>query len=73
MSQIMYALTSDIDTEIKDMIQMVKSCAVATGFVHESYNKNDSRRFTRAWFAWANTLFGELIAKTARYKPFLLS
>jgi meiotically up-regulated gene 157 (Mug157) protein len=73
MSQIMYALTSDTDTEIKDMIQMVKSCAVATGFVHESYNKNDSRRFTRAWFAWANTLFGELIAKTARYKPSLLS
>lgn len=73
MSQIVYALTSDSSAEIKNMIQMLKSCAVATGFVHESYDKNNSAHFTRAWFAWANTLFGELIAKTAKRDPALLS
>jgi meiotically up-regulated gene 157 (Mug157) protein len=72
MSQIMYALTSDSDTQIKTMIQMLKSCAAATGFMHESYNRNNSALFTRAWFAWANTLFGELIAKTARRDAGLL-
>ncbi len=64
MSQIVYALTSDSDLEIRTMIQMLKGCAASTGFMHESYNRNDCSRFTRAWFAWANTLFGELIAKT---------
>ena len=72
MSQIMFALTSNSDVEIRTMIQILKSCAAATGFVHESYNRNDSAIFTRAWFAWANTLFGELIAKTARHDARLL-
>ena len=34
-----------------------------TGFMHESFHKNDPKNFTRAWFAWQNTLFGELILK----------
>jgi meiotically up-regulated gene 157 (Mug157) protein len=72
MSQIIYALTSDSSTQIRTMIQMLKSTAAATGFIHESYNRNDSAVFTRAWFAWANTLFGELIAKTAKHNPDLL-
>ncbi len=72
MSQIIYALTSDSSIQIGKAIQMLKGSAVATGFMHESYNKNDSTRFTRAWFAWANTLFGELIGKTARRYPELL-
>ena len=46
--------------------------AAATGFIHESYNRNNSAVFTRSWFAWANTLFGELIAKTAKHNPGLL-
>ena len=73
MSQVIYALTSDSGPEIRKMIQMVKSSSAATGFVHESYNRDLSSTFTRAWFAWANTLFGELIAKTATQNPALLT
>jgi len=40
--------------------------------MHESYYKDDARRFTRAWFAWANTLFGELIGRVAGTRPELL-
>ncbi len=72
MSQILYALTSDSTREISHTIQMLKASAAATGFMHESYNRNDSANFTRAWFAWANTLFGELIARTAQQHPELL-
>jgi meiotically up-regulated gene 157 (Mug157) protein len=72
MSQIIYALTSNSGSEIRKAIQMLKVSAAATGFIHESYNRNDPSVFTRAWFAWANTLFGELIGKTARRSPELL-
>ncbi len=72
MSQIVYALTSNSGQEIRTMIQMLKRSAAATGFIHESYNRNNAAQFTRAWFAWANTLFGELIARTATKHPALL-
>jgi len=72
MSQIIYAFTSTSDTEIRRMVQMLKSSSAGSGFIHESYNKNDAKNFTRTWFAWANTLFGELIAKLATTKPDLL-
>jgi meiotically up-regulated gene 157 (Mug157) protein len=73
MSQIMYALTSNSSAEIMGAIQTVKTCAASTGFIHESYNRNDSSLFTRAWFAWANTLFGELIGTTVERYPHLLA
>ncbi len=72
MSQIIYALTSTSNAEIGKAIQMLKASAAATGFMHESYNRNDSSNFTRVWFAWANTLFGELIGRTAQNNPQLL-
>jgi meiotically up-regulated gene 157 (Mug157) protein len=72
MSQIVYALTSKSDEEIQRSLGMLKAAAAATGFMHESYFKDDSARFTRPWFAWANTLFGELVAKLAMTKPELL-
>lgn len=31
-----------------------------TGLMHESFDVNDDRKFTRAWFSWANAMFSEL-------------
>src|SRR5580698_7262335 len=72
MSQIIYALTSNSAGEIREALRMLKVGSADTGFIHESYFKNDSKNFTRAWFAWANTLFGELIARVAETRPELL-
>jgi len=72
MSQIIYGLTSTSDTEITEALRMIKASSAGTGFMHESYNKEDASRFTRPWFAWANTLFGEFVAKLAQSKPALL-
>ena len=72
MSQIIYALTSNLDEEIRRMLAMLKTSSAGTGFIHESYDKDDPKKFTRAWFAWANSLFGELIERCATQKPELL-
>jgi meiotically up-regulated gene 157 (Mug157) protein len=72
MSQMVYALTSDSPEEIRSALAMLKASSAGTGFMHESYNKDDTAKFTRPWFAWANTLFGELIVKTAMRRPQLL-
>ena len=40
--------------------------------MHEAFDQNDAQRFTRKWFAWANTLFGELILTVAAKYPRLL-
>ena len=34
--------------------------------MHESFHKDDPKNFTRHWFAWANTLFGELVLKLVK-------
>jgi hypothetical protein len=62
MSQTIYALTSTSESEIREALRMLKMGSAGSGFIHESYLKDDPKKFTRAWFAWANTLFGELIA-----------
>lgn len=72
MSQITYALTSTRDDEIRRSLAMLKGEAAGFGFMHESFFKNDAKRFTRAWFAWANTLFGELLGELAVSRPQLL-
>ena len=68
----MRALTSHDDNEIRAAIQTLKNTDAGTGFMHETFNKNDPAKFSRSWFAWANTLFGELLWKTYREKPELL-
>ena len=72
MSQILYAFTSTSQDEIHRSLRMLKRSADGFGFMHESYFKDDPRRFTRAWFAWANTLFGELLGTIATTHPELL-
>ncbi|MCF8451446.1 MAG: glycoside hydrolase family 125 protein [Taibaiella sp.] len=72
MSIIMRGLTSKDEGEIKDCIKLLISCHAGTGFMHESFHKDDPKKFTRSWFAWANTLFGEFIWKVYRENPKLL-
>ena len=63
MSIMMKAFTSTDDKEIKWCIETLMSTDAGTGFMHESFHKDNPANFTRAWFAWQNTLFGELILK----------
>ncbi len=44
-----------------------------TGFMHEAFHKDNPKDFNRSWFAWANTLFGELIIKIHNENPDILA
>ena len=69
MSITMKALTSTNKQEIKECIKMLKATHGNTGFMHESFHKDDPKNFSRPWFAWSNTLFGELLWKTYKNYP----
>lgn len=63
MSLIMKAMTSSDEAEIRSCVKMLRDTDGGTGFMHESFHKDNPSKFTRSWFAWTNTLFGELILK----------
>ena len=66
------ALTSSDEKEIAGCLAALKGTHAGTGFMHEAFDRNDAKHFTRKWFAWANTLFGELILTVAAKYPRLL-
>ncbi|QLG88845.1 glycoside hydrolase family 125 protein [Chitinibacter bivalviorum] len=72
MSIIMRALTSDDDAEIAKCLTMLQHSHAGTYFMHESFDVHNPANFTRSWFAWTNTLFGELIVHLANTRSHLL-
>lgn len=42
-----------------------------TGYMHESFNPDNPKDFSRPWFAWANSLFAELIIRISKNTNFL--
>ena len=70
---IMQGLTSTNDKEIHSCLTALQTTHAGTGFMHEAFNKDDPTQFTRSWFAWANTIFGEFVLKTFEQNPSLLS
>ena len=63
MSIMMRCFTSQDDDEIRWCMRTLLKTDAGTGFIHESFHKDDASNYTRPWFAWQNTLFGELVLK----------
>ena len=63
MSIMMRCFTSQDDEEIRWCMRTLLKTDAGTGFIHESFHKDDAMNYTRPWFAWQNTLFGELVLK----------
>jgi meiotically up-regulated gene 157 (Mug157) protein len=68
----MQAMTSTDDAEIIQCLTTLKHSDAGTGFMHESFHQDDASNYTRPWFAWANSLFGELILQLDAQRPHLL-
>ena len=72
LSIIIRGLTSSSDAEIKQCVSTLLKTHGGTGFMHEAFHKDDPTKFTRKWFAWANTIFGELVMNLYLQKRSLL-
>jgi meiotically up-regulated gene 157 (Mug157) protein len=72
MATIIQAMTSDSEEEILFCLKILKNSHGGTYFIHESVNVDRPRDYTRPWFSWANSLFGELILKIYRENPEIL-
>lgn len=72
MSIIMKGLTTGDAAELKECLTLLRNTDADTGFMHESFHVDNPAKFTRSWFAWTNTLFGELIVKIYHEHPELL-
>ena len=50
--------------EAKKMINLILETSNNEGLCHEGFNKDEPSEYTRFWFAWANSLFAELVYQT---------
>jgi hypothetical protein len=68
----MRGLTSDDPAEVADCLRLLRDTHAGTGFMNESFDADDPAHFSRTWFAWANSLFGELVLQAWRRFPQVL-
>ncbi len=57
----MQSLTSKDRNEILACLKMIANTHADCFYMHESFDPNNPKNFTRPWFAWANSLFAELL------------
>lgn len=62
-SLVMQILTTTDEEEKADCLRMLSETHAGTNFMHESFNKDDPSDFTRIWFAWANSLFAQMLSQ----------
>lgn len=56
----MQILTSTDPAEVEECLEMLANTHAGTNFMHEGFHVDDPEKFTREWFAWANTLFAQM-------------
>ena len=62
-SIIMQGLTSSNRLEVDNCLKMLLHSHAGTYFMHEGIDKDNPESYSRPWFAWANSLFAELVIK----------
>ncbi len=73
MAIIARAMVTRDEGVVRECLRTLKATHAGTGFMHESFHKDDPTRFTRAWFAWVNGMFGQMIGAIAARYPQLLA
>ena len=61
----MRGLTATAAAERLAAIRLLGATHAGTFLAHESFDADDPARFTRPWFAWANSVVGTLLEAAA--------
>lgn len=72
MATIMQVLTSTDEEEILSCLKLLKETHGGTCFMHESVHVDNPHHYSRHWFAWTNSLFGEMIIYIYNKYPHVL-
>lgn len=56
-------LTATTADERVEVLETLLTSHAGTARMHESFDKDQPEKYTRAWFAWANSMFGELVMR----------
>lgn len=59
----MQGLTSIDDNEKRELLGMFQTCDADTGYMHEGFDVNNPKAYTREWFTWPDSLFAEFVEK----------
>ncbi len=57
----MQGLTSIDEDEINYLLDLFETTTAGTGLMHEGFNADNPEKYTRSWFAWANSIFAEFV------------
>lgn len=57
----MQGITSENEKEIRDCLEMLLASTDGTGYMHEGVDSDDVSKYSRSWFAWANSLFAYFV------------
>lgn len=66
---VVQALTSTDRREQEDIYRLLLATHAGTGQMHESFHVDAPERFTRVWFAWADSAFAQLAMQLAGTAP----
>lgn len=61
------ALSSTDPAERRAAIDLLLATDAGTTRIHESFHVDNPKRWTRAWFSWAESMFAELVLETCGY------
>jgi uncharacterized protein len=54
-------LTTSSRSEKLELLETLIATDAKTGLMHEAFDKDDPTKYTRPWFAWANSMFAEFV------------
>lgn len=66
---VVQALTSTDTREQEEIYRLLLATHAGTGQMHESFDADAPERFTRSWFAWADSAFAQLAMELAGTAP----
>lgn len=69
MSLAVQALSSDDIDEKLRLVQKLTKATGGTGWMHESFDVSNPKKYTRSWFCWADSLYAELVMSLAKGCP----